>query len=289
MVTLGGRLGLTWVTIWELNGMDVFLWRGSLAGVASSTLAATHHHLPTLPKARHGGPPSASQGRVLDQVARITSHTPSDAHGVRDDLALRSSKRLGSGGQPRDVVGCNASPLQRSDRDAHRFAGRALAQHAASLGFAVLLRRAQRAKVNTELRQGSDPQTPHVATIRGHLPDQSTCLSTARSGTVELQRACALRSLPGDVEEAEGAERHTVSNATRCSISRSRSGRHGLEPTPSATASCVRFQHRTLFTTCAILGRTPKKFWLLRHVGRVDRTSTHDAKLEHLRGAAPPC
>ena len=35
----------------------------------------------------------------------------------------------------------------------------------------------------------SRSQTPHVATIRVHSLGQSTCLSTARSGTVELQRA----------------------------------------------------------------------------------------------------
>ena len=35
--------------------MNVLFWRGELASAASLTLAATHHYLPTLPEARHGG------------------------------------------------------------------------------------------------------------------------------------------------------------------------------------------------------------------------------------------
>ena len=88
--------------------------------------------------------------------------------------------------------GYNASPPQRPGRVVHRLVGRLRAQHTVSLGFAVVPRRVQRAK-------------PHVATIRIHLPGQSTCFSTARPGTVEFQLgplvAIAPRKLPKELRE----------------------------------------------------------------------------------------
>ena len=41
---------------------------------------------------------------------------------------------------------------------------------------------------------------------------------------VELQRSHVLRSLPGAVDRVEGVGRHSISNETRCSILRNRSG-----------------------------------------------------------------
>ena len=52
-------------------------------------------------------------------------------------------------------------------------------------------------------------------------------------------------SLPAAVGSAEGKGLHTVSDVTRRSVSRNRSGRHGLERTPSPASSRVRLPHRT--------------------------------------------
>ena len=53
--------------------MDVLFWRGEVAHVASSALAAVHDYFPTFPKARHGGLPSARAERAGSEKNR-TGH-----------------------------------------------------------------------------------------------------------------------------------------------------------------------------------------------------------------------
>ena len=126
------------------------------------------------------------------------------------------------------------------------------------MGF-VVPRRNQRAKQDTRLRRG--------ATIRVHFHGQSACFSTAQPRTVELQQTHVPRSFPGAVERVEEVGRHSISYETRCSISRL-----GPERASRPSSSCVRPQHRSLLTTRAIPGRTPKG-------SRVDKHSARDAKL----------
>ena len=92
------------------------------SGAASSTLEAVHH-LHTLQKPRHDGLPAVGAGleeKFRIEIARVTSHTSSEASGVRDDRAMHSSHQVGDGSRPRGVVKCNAPSPQRFDHDADR-------------------------------------------------------------------------------------------------------------------------------------------------------------------------
>ena len=161
-----------------------------------------------------------SRGSALAPVPR--------SRGDRDDWACvcASAMQVGNG---------RYSP-QRSHLFANSFAGGARAQHTAPLGFVVVPRRIQRAKKGTRLRRRGDSQTPCGNDAGPPSCPVSVPLDRLWPGTVELQRThvpCArFQEL---LKELKRVGRHSISNETRFSIPRNRSGRHGAV----RASSCV--------------------------------------------------
>ena len=184
-----------------------------------------------LPWVQNGGnsPPVAhpSESRppvreVPDPVARITSQTPSEARGIRDDLAVRSTERLGDGNRPCGVPGCNASTPQRSDRDGQSCACRAPPHRCALLSYPA------------EIKDQSK--------IRGYDEGEYTMWQRCGSTFLASQRASpppgrGLWCFSGPA---------LCARFPRCSISRNRSGRHGLERTPSPAPEFQKVRWRAM-------------------------------------------
>ena len=163
-------------------------------------MAATHHQLPTLPKAVR----RCGRFRTQSHGSRLRPLPKPEAFAM-----IRSTERLGDGSRPCGAPGCNASTPQRPDRDGQSCACRAPPHRCALLSYPA------------EIKDQSK--------IRGYDEGEYTMWQRCGSTFLASQRASpppgrGLWCFSGPA---------LCARFPRCSISRNRSGRHGLERTPS--------------------------------------------------------